>query len=239
VTVDCKWKASVAFAVEDLIQRLGILTCPRRYSDFVAEVGGAKLEGTLASPAEICALNLSSRAREAPAPNGRYFLLFRQDGDYWILPRDDARDAVLRWSHETHRVSATTITSKGALMGLAASLSPVPVADGECLMISRVVPYTQSMLDPIVLSQLHTAAAALDGATVFEFAEVTNPFTGEPRRIRRPGVRIRLAQRKRMFFVLSDGHLYCNDAPRVTPRGVGGLAAKLAARVSRYGPAYI
>jgi hypothetical protein len=229
----------VAFTVEDLIQRLDILTCPRRYSDFVAEVGSVKVEGTLASPAEICALNLSCRACDAPAPNDRYFLLWREDGDYWILPRDDARDAVLRWSHETHRVRATAITSRDALIRLAASFSPVPTADGECLMISRIVPYTQSMLDPIMLSQLHAAATAVIGASVHEFAEMTNPFTGEPCRIRRPGVSIRLAQGKRVFFDLSDGRLYCNNAPLETPPEVGNLAAKLSARVSRYDPPFL
>jgi hypothetical protein len=126
----------VIFTVADLIRRLGISTCPRRYLDFVAEVGSVNLEGTLASPEEICALNLSSRARELPGPNDRHFLIYREDGDCWILPPDNARDAVLQWSHETHRVRATTTTSRDALTGLADSLSPVPAADGEYLVIS-------------------------------------------------------------------------------------------------------
>jgi hypothetical protein len=201
---------------------------PAFYRDFVELIGLDATEQTLVSPAEVCAVNLAERTEQPSGPTTFGFLLVSEDGDSLLVRDGDASDAVYAWSHETRAISLSGVSRQCLLEQLAAT--PIPQLDME-VAISRVSPWTQSILRPILFEELRVAAAGLPAVHCFEYREGVNPFTQEIFRIKAPGVLIRALDGPTHVFSLTSGGLLCSEGARPLPPEVQVLADRLNAHV--------
>jgi len=210
-----------------MAERLG-QEVPTFYRDFVESVGIDAIEPTLVSPAEVCAVNLAERIEQPSGPTTFGFLLFSEDGDSLLVRHGDASDAVYTWSHETRDISLSELSRQYLLRQLAAT--PIPQLEME-VAISRVLPWTQSILRPILFEELGPAVAGLPAVRCFEYREGVNPFTQETFRIRAPGVLIHTLNEPTHTFDLTSGRLLCSEAARPLPPEINVLADRLKAQV--------
>lgn len=211
----------------EMAERLGH-EVPTFYRDFVESIGVDAAEPTLVSPAQVCAVNLAEHTDQPSGPTTFGFLLFSEDGDSLLVRYDDGSDAVHTWSHETRDISLSKMSRQYLLKQLAAT--PIPQLELE-VAISRVLPWTQSILRPILFEELDPAVAGLPTVCCFEYREGVNPFTQETFRIRAPGVLIQTLNGPTYTFHLTSGGLLCSDAPRPLPPEVNFLADRLEAEV--------
>jgi hypothetical protein len=210
-----------------MAERLG-QEVPTFYRDFVESVGIDAIEPTLVSPAEVCAVNLAERIEQPSGPTTFGFLLFSEDGDSFLVRHGDASDAVYTWSHETRDISLSELSRQYLLRQLAAT--PIPQLEME-VAISRVLPWTQSILQPILFEELSSAAGGLAAVRWFEYREGVNPFTHETFRITAPGVLIHTLNEPTHTFHLTNGGLLCSEAARPLPPEIYVLADRLKAQV--------
>lgn len=211
----------------DIAARLG-REIPKFYRDFVDSIGLDTTASTLVSPAQICAVNLEERTEEPSGPNTFGFLLFSQDGYSWLAQDGDDSDAVYVWSHETRDISLAEMGRQDLLRTLAATSIPQLTRE---VIISRVLPHSQSILQPISLEELSVAAAGIPAMEFFEHLEGVNPFTQEIFHMKCPGVALQVTDGTQYRFTLSHGGLLCSDGPRPLPAEINVLADRLKAHV--------
>lgn len=213
--------------LDEMSRRLG-RSIPESYREFI-ESGPSGYERTLADPAEICALNLAARAVGSSGPTTYGFVLYGQDGDYYLLSDGDDSGPLYSWSHETSEITRSDLDANALLNELA--VTPTPKLDPDCLVLSRVEPYTQSMLCPIDPRELPAAAEGIPNVAAFEYSEGVNPFTQEPMRFYTPGIEVAIEGREPLILRLADGCLFCTEVQKPLPAQVTILAKRLDAHV--------
>src|SRR5262245_45408340 len=132
--------------LEDMERRL-IRAIPPHYRAFVADRSLSDLGPTLAAPAELAALNLEQRAEGADGPTEFGFVLYCSDGDCLLLRDGDDSGMVYEWSHETREISGREFHVSDLLKRLSSIPSGELDADDPTVVISRVAPWTRSILD--------------------------------------------------------------------------------------------
>lgn len=213
------------------MERLVGRAVPSHYRAFVAGRSLEGLEFTAAAPAEIAALNLEQRAEGADGPTRFGFALYSSDGDCLLVRDGDESGKVFEWSHETRDITPREFNVSELLEKL--SMLSVAEIDGEdpTVVISRVAPWSQSILDPIRVSELAAIVAGIPGASCFEYLESTNPFTCKPMRFEVPGVRIEVTSSEPLLLRLQHGRLSEQIELRPIPKLVHALARRLKAGV--------
>jgi hypothetical protein len=211
----------------EMAERLG-QEVPAFYREFVESLGLDAIEPTRVSPAEVCAVNLAGRADRPSGPTTFGFLQLSEDGDSWLVRHGDSSDALYVWSHETRDISLSTLSRRQVLRQLAAT--PIPQLETETA-VSRVLPWTQSILQPILFEELGPAVAGLPAVHCVEYREGVNPLTHETFRIRAPGVAIQTVNGPTHTFDLTRGGLLCSEPARPLPPEVAVLAERLDAQV--------
>ena len=219
---------SMRINLNEMSRRLG-RTIPEGYRAFIESSPSSRYEGTLADPAEICALNLAARAMGPSGPTTYGFVLYGQDGDYFLLRDGDDSGSLHSWSHETQEIARAASDADALLHELSAI--PIPDLEPQSLVLSRVERCTQSMLCPIDPHELQAAADGIPGVSVFEYTESVNPFTQEPIRFHTPGIEVAVEGGQPLILRLVDGCLSCNDLEGPVPDQVNVLANRLRARV--------
>ena len=73
-------------------------------------------------------------------------------------------------------------TERHARLGYPSGISRFPTHRETPLAVSRVEPWTQSILNPIHPHELPAAVDGTPNVTTFEYTEHINPFTGKPSR---------------------------------------------------------
>ena len=214
--------------LNEMSRRLG-RTIPEPYRKFIGSSAPRGYEGTLADPAEICALNLAVRAIGSAGPSTYGFVLCGQDADYYLLRDGDNSGTLHSWSHETQEIDRMDADANALLITLAAI--SIPEVEADSLVLSRVEPCTQSMLCPIEPSELPLAVDGIPGVFAFEYCETINPFTQEPLRFHTPGIEVAIEGQDPLILRLADGRLQCSGVQRPFPEQVHMLAGKLRARV--------
>jgi hypothetical protein len=214
--------------LNEMSRRLG-RAIPEPYRAFIESNEIGRYERTLADPAEICALNLGESTVDPSGPATRGFVLYGEDGNFYLIRDGDESGALRYWSHETRELVATASDAHELIQQLAAT--PIPDLDAESLALSRVEPWTQSILNPIRPHELHAAVEGIPNVTAFEYTEHINPFTGEPFKLHTPGLWVNREPMEPLILKLTDGRLHCIDAPRPLPDQVQLLAKRLSARV--------
>jgi hypothetical protein len=202
---------------------------PELYREFIESGPSSRYERTLADPAEICALNLAARSVGSSGPTTYGFVLYGQDGDYYLLRDDDDSGSLYSWSHETSEIARSDSDANALLNELAAT--PTPKLEADCLVLSRVEPYTQSMLCPIDPRELSAAAEGIPNVAAFEYTEGINPFTQELIRFHTPGIEVAIEGREPLILRLVDGCLFCPEVQKPLPAQVPMLAKRLGAHV--------
>jgi hypothetical protein len=202
---------------------------PGLYREFIESSSSNRYEGTLADPAEICSLNLAAALIGPSGPTAHGFVLYGQDGDYYVLCDGDDSGALHSWSHETSQVSRADADAKTLLNALAET--PIPDVEVNSLVLSRIEPHTQSMLSPIEPHELPSAAHGVPNAIPFEHLEYVNPFTKEPFSLEVPGIELTLEGREPLILRLSDGCLYGTGIPNPLPEQVHVIARRLGAHI--------
>jgi hypothetical protein len=113
--------------LQELSERLG-QKVPSTYSEFVLRGGPRRLDGTAASPAAVCAVNLEARAIVSAALAREGFFIFRlETGDLLLLEEADGKASIMEWSHETGDVYLLRESPEAVLAGLA----QVSIADSS------------------------------------------------------------------------------------------------------------
>jgi len=209
---------------------------PSHYRTFVAGRSLDSLESTAAAPAEIAALNLEQRSAGADGPTRFGFALYSSDGDCLLVPYGDESGKVFEWSHETRDITPRDFHISELLEKLATLCVAEIDADDPTVVISRVAPWSQSILDPIHVSELAAVAAAIPGTSCFEYIESANPFTHKPIRFDVPGVSIELASSEPLLLKLQHGRLSEEIELRPIPELVRSVARHLKAGVFANGP---
>jgi hypothetical protein len=194
------------------------------YRHFIESGPSSRHERTLADPAEICALNLAARAVGSSGPTTYGFVLYGQDGDYYLLRDGDDSGSLYSWSHETREITRSDSDANALLNVLAAT--PTPELEADCLVLSRVEPYTQSMLCPIDTGELSAAAEGIPNVAAFEYSEGINPFTQELIRFHTPGIAVAIEGGEPLILRLADGCLFCPEVQKPLPAQVQMLAKR-------------
>jgi hypothetical protein len=214
--------------LNEVSRRLG-KAIPEPYRRFIESCEASRYEQTLADPAEICALNLGESASDPSGPTAHGFLLYGEDGNFYLIRDSDESGALYYWSHEGRELVATASNADELFKQLAAT--PIPDLDAQSLALSRVEPWTQAILKPIHPHELPLAAGGMPNVTAFDYTEHINPFTGKPHRIHTPGLWVNREPMEPLLLRLSHGCLHCIDAPRPLPDQVQLLAKRLSARI--------
>ncbi len=215
--------------LDEMSQRLG-RPVPELYRAFIECTAAAQYQGTLADPAEICALNLAAaRAVGSPGPTTYGLVLYGQDGDYYLLSDADHSGALYSWSHETSEITRSDAQAKALLEELAATR--IPELDTDCVVLSRVEPCSQAMLCPIDPRELAAATEGIPNVVAFDSIEGTNPFTQEPIRLDSPGIEIAVEGCEPLVLELVDGYLLCNEVQSRLPEQLLVVAKRLGAHV--------
>jgi hypothetical protein len=213
---------------EEMNRRLG-RPIPQLYREFIESGPSSRYEETLADLAEICALNLAARAVQPSGPTTYGFVLYGQDGDYYLLRDGDDSGSLYSWSHETRDISLVHSDAQGLLNELATT--PIPTVEPDCVILSRVEPYTQSMLFPIEFSELPAAADGIPDVAAFEYSEAMHPLTNELIQFYSPGIVVAIEGREPLLLRLIDGYLLCDEIQKPLPEQVFIVAQRLSAHV--------
>jgi hypothetical protein len=208
---------------------------PLHYREFVGTRSLEGLELTAAAPAEIAALNMEQLAAGADGPRRFGFALYSSDGDCLLVRDGDDSGMVFEWSHETRDISAREFHVSELLEKLAALPIAQIEAEDPTVVISRVTPWSQSILDPIHFSELAVAAAEVPEASCFGCLESANPFTSQPMRFEVPGLRIELPASEPILLKLEHGRLTEQVELRPIPEPLRSLARRLKAQVFGHG----
>lgn len=217
--------------LEDMRRRLK-RPIPTSYTSFLAVATGLAIHDSLASPAEICALNLNAHALSSPRPTDQGFVLLRRDGDYYLIVTDDQGDRLYDWSHETADITEVD----GTPMQLLTELAALPIAQkepGSGFEMFRTDYSSQAILDPVTFRELQVAARRIAGAELFEAMEATNPFTQEKMRIETPGIFFIDPAGEQVTLSLLEGCLYSDEEPDTVADQIALLAQALRCRIVR------
>lgn len=221
------WRGSARVDVGDIERVLGTRV-PTLYSSFASVRGAGALAGTLASPAQLCALNLAERVRDPSGPAGKGFLLLDQDGDFLLLRAED--EYCWHWSHETREVESTEIRADELLQHLASVA--IPLIEGEdTAVLTRALCWTQSILHPIRKDELIALARELPWLDSFDRIQTVNPFTGEALYFDVCGARVATEDGEDVLLKLIDGGLRIEFTPHPLPPRVAEVAARLGCHV--------
>ena len=205
---------------------------PASYTSFLAANTDLAFHDSLASPAEICALNLNARALSGPRPTDQGFVLLCRDGDYYLIVTDDQGDHLYDWSHETAELTAVD----GTPLQLLAELAACPIADDVAssgFWMCRTDYPSQAILEPITFRELQVAARGIAGAELFEAMEATNPFTQEVMRLETPGICFTDSAGDTVTLRLLEGNLLSHEEPDTVADQVALLAQALRCRIVR------
>ena len=160
--------------LEDVSLRLG-RAVHAEYASFVRLRGVDTLHESLAAPAEVCATNLN----ESGASSCGFVLCGRGDGDSFVL-RYGADDGLARvWSHESQGLTDSAVRATELLEELAATPIPEVTLESGDYLLSRVIPASQAILNPVTPEELLKAAQTLAGVEYFDQLQCENPFTKE------------------------------------------------------------
>jgi len=169
----------VRLTLEDVSSRLG-RSVPGEYESFVRFKGIDNLHDSLAAPAEVCARNLEERVLDASGPTSYGFVLCgRGDGDFFVLCDEVDGKFARVWSHEVRTLTATAVRATELLEELAGTPIPEVTTEPSNYVLSRVVPASQAILEPINPEDLLSVTRVLGGLEFFDQLQGENPFTKE------------------------------------------------------------
>jgi hypothetical protein len=207
--------------LEDVAHRLGQPVHPQ-YESFVRGRGIDTLHGSICAPAEICARNLEERSTDGSGPTGCGFVLCaRGDGDFWVVPFEDAEGLARLWSHELRSLTDSAVRALDLLQEMAATPIPGIAPDQEIYALARVDPPSQAILDPITSDDLLLVARTVAGLEYFDRLEFRNPFTQAIGHLDVSGLALCAADGRNARLDLSSGALLTRNCE---PTDLGQVA---------------